>query len=359
MHILTRYSMFALALLMMLAIQISTATAHQAYEVDVHFEELTLQADHDAIVVDYVIERDAWYRADRLGVTPQFHLNIPLEDRCDITIARDVEMSGQSGRIRLYNHHRFYRLATVHFEPVSEYRTSRVGNVRLKGDFAYTLEFSLHRGAQTYRGTEQQQDHHDPWAGRRGDDRSRTDDSRRDRRSERRRDRRTERRRDQRSERRDSRTQRRDHRSDRRDRRSERRRHRRDRRHERRSTDMRAEIVAACGEQTSFNSDREFCTDTAPDYKFYDIIETINACGETTSFSSHFQSCLHTVVDFKAPASSTIRACGDATSHGSHFVECLEAAADYDRDASRIVDACGESTSFSSRVADCVYDAVQ
>ena len=347
----------------LLMVQTSTAAADTTYEIDVYFEKVTLDVDGSRVVVDYEFEHDSWHRAQRLGVTPRFDLTIPRDHADDLVIGSGVKMEQKSGTIRLQTHHLRGRLPTVQFSPISNYHTTRVGDVKLEGDFAYNYEFALRDAPTTYEGSNedrsrstrsQDKSHHsrseNNWS-RSQDNWSRSQDTYGDGRTDSRRDR-------QRSQRRSQPQPQSERDTQRRDRRSERRTRQRDRRSESR-TDRRVSIVDACGEQTTFDSDRDFCMETAPKIKKGNAADTVTACGEATSHSSHFQSCLYTATEFKAPAAATVRACGDATDHGTHFVECLEAAADYKRDASRIVESCGNSTDFSGRVSDCVYDATR
>ena len=310
---------------LLMTVQISTAAADMAYDIDVHFEELTIDYNGYTVGVDYTIERDDWYRADRLGITPRFDLVVPGDLRRDTLIASDVAMEQRSGRLEFNGTYSLFVEQRVHFRPVSQYRSRRVGDVRLGGDFDITLEFLLDTGSATYHGPDDSRRGRDRGYDRdRGHDRDRGYDRDRSRDRGRDRDRSRDRGRD------------------------------RDR-----SAEHRAAIIDACGENTTFESDREFCVNRAPEInRSYDAPDTVRACGDATSHSSHFQTCIDTAVAFESAPSRSVRACGNATSHGSHFADCLNAASRYDGDASPIIESCGRSTSFSSRVADCVRDSL-
>ena len=338
---------------LLMTVQISTAAADMAYDIDVHFEELTIDYNGYTVGVDYTIERDDWYRADRLGITPRFDLVVPGDLRRDTLIASDVAMEQRSGRLEFNGTYSLFVEQRVHFRPVSQYRSRRVGDVRLGGDFDITLEFLLDTGSATYHGPDDSRRGRDRGYDRdRGHDRDRGYD--RDRSRDRGRDR--DRSRDRGRDRDRSRDRGRD-----RDRSRDRGRDRnrsRDRGRDR-SAEHRAAIIDACGENTTFESDREFCVNRAPEInRSYDAPDTVRACGDATSHSSHFQTCIDTAVAFESAPSRSVRACGNATSHGSHFADCLNAASRYDGDASPIIESCGRSTSFSSRVADCVRDSL-
>lgn len=323
-----RTTLFVLVAAAGLLAQISTAAADHPHQIEVHFDELTLEAHDRLVTVDYTIDSSDWTHVERLGVVPLFDLAIPTDDGESVYLARDVEMTESSDRLVVAGHPFLVYGTAVHFEPVSAYHTHRAGDVDLTGDFAHTFEFSLHDGPATWRGD-------DIESGRESAERCSYCDEETSRR-------------------------------DRQHGGSEQGRGCDERccggrcdRGDESEPNQQADVIEACDEATTFSSSRETCRQTASDIGFGDAVQTVEACGEQTSHSSNFEQCIESAVDFRAAPSQTVTACGEATAHSSHFIDCLDAASDANRDASPVVEACGDSTTFSSDFVECVEDGVE
>ena len=292
-----------------MTIQLSSAAA--ASEVDLHFEELTVERTSGQLVVDYTIDRNDWFRVARLGVAPRFDLVVETTCSGKTTLSSDVEIREREERLYFDVGQQFDRVERAQFQPVETYRTRAFGSVHLRGDFTHTFDFSLEHGSSTYRGAQ-----------KRGSTDRRTSET--------------------------------SHRERRRGRRGQ---NHRSRNRNESNVDDRAAIIDACGEAASFESAREHCVSHAPDITGHDAVAAVEACGEATSHTSHFRSCIETAADFDVAPSSSIRACGQATSFGSHFQSCLQAAGTHRQDPSAIIDSCGNSTNFSSRIPSCIEES--
>ncbi|HYX37060.1 MAG TPA: hypothetical protein VE954_28495 [Oligoflexus sp.] len=114
-----------------------------------------------------------------------------------------------------------------------------------------------------------------------------------------------------------------------------------------------SDVVEACGQAFSFSSDRMKCIISATG-RSYNSATVVRSCKQATAFASELQKCITTVQDARYEPSRAINACQAAFSMNSDRQECWNVIAKEPRDPSAKIQSCQQSFNFSSDILRCI-----
>lgn len=120
----------------------------------------------------------------------------------------------------------------------------------------------------------------------------------------------------------------------------------------------RAQVIAACEQNTRFRSDFDACLDRGLRLPTQEAPSIINACGRASTHSSGLRSCLDGAFALQGDRADTIRACGEVSKFDSGLSSCLTRASRYTFTASHVIRACGAQTNFDSELNACIDAAI-
>jgi hypothetical protein len=126
------------------------------------------------------------------------------------------------------------------------------------------------------------------------------------------------------------------------------------------SSKYKAQVIQACNDVTTYDSEMKACTGYAMDFRVEWAVDAVETCDDITTHSSDFKKCLKASRDYETHNPSEVaRACDEVATHQSDVQNCLQAGSAYTAAPAPMIEACGAASDFNSDAMGCIQKATR